>query len=238
MKQIMTILVVALFFMACQTEDQPQIVVKPTGKIAFHTNAVGLLFSDSTRIEVYVDSAFIGSLTGDCQAVGLVDTLSSDSVLVIERPAGTYEYVAKTVHSDSLVWRGTITLTGDTLQIAHLDVMDVADELLKTRIRLIGIWTRYEYPNRTVEFAKNDSVYERYRSIKDSTQSSVVSGTYHVLTPDSIETFRPYRVVHMKHKIVFNGNDSLVIMRFVFTTVAVPYPANMQTAYLVRKNDL
>ncbi|NLE31490.1 MAG: hypothetical protein GX619_00475 [Bacteroidales bacterium] len=232
----MTILVVALFFMACQTEDQPQIVVKPTGKIAFHTNAVGLLFSDSTRIEVYVDSAFIGTLTGDCHTIGLADTLSSDSVLVIDRPAGTYEYVAITFHSDSLVWRGTITLTSDTLQATYLDVMDVADELLKTRIRLVGVWTRIEFPYRSVEFTKNDFVYEVSTSTKYPPY--VVAGTYHVLTPDSIETFRPYRVVHMKHKIVFNGNDSLVIMRFVFTTVAVPYPANMQTAYLVRKNDL
>jgi hypothetical protein len=233
MKQIMTILVVALFFIACQTEDQPQIVVKPTGKIAFHTNAVGLLFSDSTRIEVYVDSAFIGSLTGDCQAVGLVDTLSSDSVLVIDRPAGTYEYVAKTFHSDSLVWRGTITLTSDSLQIVHLDVMDVADELLKTRIRLIGNWMHTNSSERSVEFAKNDSVYERFISTKYL--SSVVSGTYHVLTPDSIETYRPYKVVHMKHTIEFLGNDTLIISRFIYTTAAVPYPANMRNAYLVRK---
>ncbi len=229
----MTILVVALFFIACQTEDQPQIVVKPTGKIAFHTNAVGLLFSDSTRIEVYVDSAFIGSLTGDCQAVGLVDTLSSDSVLVIDRPAGTYEYVAKTFHSDSLVWRGTITLTSDSLQIVHLDVMDVADELLKTRIRLIGNWMHTNSSERSVEFAKNDSVYERFISTKYL--SSVVSGTYHVLTPDSIETYRPYKVVHMKHTIEFLGNDTLIISRFIYTTAAVPYPANMRNAYLVRK---
>jgi len=226
-----------LFFIACQTEDQPPVVVeKPPGRIVFHTNAVGLLFSDSTRIDVFIDSVFVGSLTGDCQAVELADTLSSDSVLVIDRPAGTYEYVAITFHSDSLVWRGTITLTSDTLQATYLDVMDVADELLKTRIRLVGVWTRIEFPYRSVEFTKNDFVYEVSTSTKYPPY--VVAGTYHVLTPDSIETFRPYRVVHMKHKIVFNGNDSLVIMRFVFTTVAVPYPANMQTAYLVRKNDL
>jgi len=233
MKQIMTILVVALFFMACQTEDQPQIVVKPTGKIAFHTNAVGLLFSDSTRIEVYVDSAFIGTLTGDCHTIGLADTLSSDSVLVIDRPAGTYEYVAKTFHCDSLVWRGTITLTSDSLQIVHLDVMDVADELLKTRIRLIGNWMHTNSSERSVEFAKNDSVYERFISTKYP--SSVVSGTYHVLTPDSIETYRPYKVVHMKHTIEFLGNDTLIISRFIYTTAAVPYPANMRNVYLVRK---
>jgi hypothetical protein len=234
MKPILFFPLFTLFFIACQTEDQPPVVVKkPPGRIVFHTNAVGLLFSDSTRIDVSIDSVFVGSLAGDCQAIELVDTFSSDSVLVIERPAGTYEYVAKTFHSDSLVWRGTITLTSDSLQIAHLDVMDVADELLKTRIRLIGNWMHTNSSESSVEFAKNDSVYERFISTKYP--SSVVSGTYHVLTPDSIETYRPYKVVHMKHTIEFLGNDTLIISRFIYTTAAVPYPANMRNAYLVRK---
>lgn len=222
-------------FSTCDDPVTPPLPEVQNGKIAFYTNAHDYLKSDSVKVLIYLDSIPIGVLS----ASGLGDSLDckseSDSVLLIERPVGTYKYYAKTEDTDSIVWSGTVNVVKDSLSIVGLDVMDVVDELTKVKFKLIGIWKDYYTPtNSYVSFFRNDSVYETINGRLDS------YGSYKLVTKDTLEVDRPtpnprYYQRITRHNIVFVGNDTLSIKYFTRVTVGViPYTHR----YLVRiKND-
>jgi len=220
-------------FSTCDDPVTPPLPEVQNGKIAFYTNAHDYLKSDSVKVHIYLDSIPIGVLS----ASGFGDSLDckseSDSVLLIERPVGSYKYYATTEDTDSIVWSGTVNVVKDSLSKVSLDVMDVVDELTKVKFKLVGVWDDYTLePLNKVKFTKNDSVFEFLGA-------SVSSGSFKVISKDTIEVDRPTpnprRPRISRHNIVFTGNDTLFIKYFTRVTVGViPYTHR----YLVRiKND-
>lgn len=209
-------------FIACDDPVTPPLPEVQNGKIAFYTNAHDYLKSDSVKVLIYLDSIPIGVLS----ASGLGDSLDckseSDSVLLIERPVGSYKYYATIEDEDSIKWSGTVNVVKDSLSKVSLDVMDVVDELTKVKFKLIGIWDEYTIePLNKVIFTKKDSVFELI-------SHQVYSGYFKVISKDTIEVDRPTpnprRPRISKHEIIFTGNDTLLIKYFTRVTVGViPY---------------
>jgi hypothetical protein len=240
MKSLKVSLIILLLgvFMAimdscCNTETPP--IVENKGMIAFYTNAHDLLPDDSVKVSVYLDSVLVGQLVKSGIGDSMDFNANTDSLLLIEKKVGSYSYFAKSNSVNPIMWQGTVKVVKDSLAQIPLNAMDVVDELTKVKFRLIGAWKDYTSEAQKVIFTRKDSVFEMAYKILLS------SGSFKVITKDSIEVDRPTsnpkkfpRIT--KHNIIFSGNDSLKIKLFARnTTEVIPY----YTRHLVRltKNE-
>lgn len=213
--------ILTLILSSCDNPEIPPVIIEEEkGKVAFYTNAHDYLSCDPSLVCIYMDSVLVGTL----KKSGLGDSLDSsgnnDSLLIIEKPVGTYEYTAKVDCVDSIEWKGTIEVLKDTTIQIPLNVMDVVDELTKVKFSLIGTWKIYpgsEWLN--VIFSRKDTVLE----IEFGSLSS--AGSFKVISKDSIEANRPTvdplrhpRIT--KHKIIFTGKDTLLLKYFSRNTAS------------------
>lgn len=220
---------------SCCNTETPPIIEEIKGKIAFYTNAHDLLSDDTVKVSLYLDSVFVGQLVKSGIGDSMDFNLKTDSLFLIEKPVGSYNYVAKTNSDNPLVWKGTVNVFKDSLVKISLNAMDVVDELTKVKFRMIGAWKDYSIEAlQRVIFTRKDTVFEMIYERK------FLSGSYKIVSKDSIEVDRPTlnpknhpRIT--RHKIIFTGNDTLLIKFFTRITTGV-YPYNSR--YLVRiKND-
>jgi hypothetical protein len=237
MKSIKVSLITLLLgvFMAtigsCRNTENPPIVEENKGMVAFYTNAHDLLSSDSVKVSVYLDSVLVGQLVKSGIGDSMDFKVNTDSLLLIEKKVGSYAYFAKTNSVNPIIWQGTVKVIKDSLVQIPLNAMDVVDELTKVKFRLIGAWKDY-----SIE-ALQKVIFTRKDTVLEITYDRLLSaGSFKVISKDSIEVNRPTldpkrhpRIT--RHKIIFTGNDTLLIKFFTRVTTGVP-PYNFR--YLVR----
>jgi len=127
-----------LGIIACTKNEPTPEEAKIKGKIAFYTNAQILMDSDSLKVNIYLDSVLIGSITNSCFNLDKKEFNLSDSILLIEKPVGTYTYYAKTNYKNSILWSGSITVSKDSIQKIFIDAWKYASEMKKVYFKYMG----------------------------------------------------------------------------------------------------
>jgi hypothetical protein len=96
-----------------------------TGKVAFYTNAQTVLNCGSFDVEIYVNNSLIGTIeepylpldeTPEC------NSNTSETLLVIEKPEGDYEFTARLTCSETLKYMGDFKVKKDSCSLVYIDL--------------------------------------------------------------------------------------------------------------------
>lgn len=96
-----------------------------TSKVTFYTNAQAVLNCGSFDVEIYIDNSLEGIIkepylplddTPEC------NSNNSETLLVIEKPEGEYEFTARLTCSETLKYLGEFRVKNDSCSLVYIDL--------------------------------------------------------------------------------------------------------------------
>ena len=117
-----------LLLLSCEIEKN-----NISGKVTFYTNAQAVLNCGPFDEEIYMDSSLIGNLketylpfddTPECNST------SSETLLVIAKPEGDYEFTARLTCSETLKYPGDFSVKKDSCTLVYIYLTYRLDSLL------------------------------------------------------------------------------------------------------------
>ena len=96
-----------------------------TNNVIFYTNAQAVLNCGLFDVEIYMDSSLVGVIkeplvpldsTPDCNST------NSETILVIDKPEGEYEFTARLTCSETLKYLGTFIVNMDSCSLVYVDL--------------------------------------------------------------------------------------------------------------------
>ncbi len=96
-----------------------------TGKVTFYTNAQAVLNCGSFDVEIYIDNSMEGTIKEPYPPLDDApecNSKSSETLLVIEKPEGDYEFTARLTCSETLKYMGEFRVKKDSCSLVYIDL--------------------------------------------------------------------------------------------------------------------
>lgn len=115
---LLSILILVGFLISCDKENN-------TGKVTFYTNAQAVLNCGPFDVEIYIDNSLEGIIkepylplneTPEC------NSSNSETLLVIEKPEGDYEFTARLTCSETLKYIGDFKVKNDSCTLVYINL--------------------------------------------------------------------------------------------------------------------
>ena len=115
---LLSILLSVGFLISCDKENN-------TGKVTFYTNAQAVLNCGPFDVEIYIDNSLEGIIkepylplneTPEC------NSSNSETLLVIEKPEGDYEFTARLTCSETLKYIGDFKVKNDSCTLVYINL--------------------------------------------------------------------------------------------------------------------
>ena len=115
---LLSILILVGFLISCDKENN-------TGKVTFYTNAQAILNCGPFDVEIYIDNSLEGIIkepylplneTPEC------NSSNSETLLVIEKPEGDYEFTARLTCSETLKYIGDFKVKNDSCTLVYINL--------------------------------------------------------------------------------------------------------------------
>ena len=121
MKKIIIIpILLILLFTSCEKDKNEN-----SGKVTFYTNAQAVLNCGPFDVDIYINNSLIGTIkepylplddTPEC------NSNSSETLLVIEKSEGDYEFTARLTCSETLKYMGDFKVKKDSCSLVYIDL--------------------------------------------------------------------------------------------------------------------
>lgn len=103
----------------------PNELTESRSKVLFYTNAHKVLNCGNFNVNIYVDSAFIGTLSKPVLTITSFEDRTTDSTLLVDLKPKNVNYHAIADCGDYGIWAGNISLKKDSCYTIFLDANDL-----------------------------------------------------------------------------------------------------------------
>ena len=96
-----------------------------TGKVTFYTNAQVILNCGPFDVEIYIDNSLEGMIEEPFLPLGeapACDNHTRETLLVLEKPEGNYEFTARLTCSETLKYLGEFNVKRDSCSLIYIDL--------------------------------------------------------------------------------------------------------------------
>jgi hypothetical protein len=116
----LSLLTIVIFLKGCDKENDEN-----TGRVTFYTNAQAVMNCGSFDVEIYIDNSLEGIIkkpnlpldnTPEC------NSKNSETLLVIYKPEGNYEFTARLTCSETLKYMGEFKVKKDSCSLVYIDL--------------------------------------------------------------------------------------------------------------------
>ncbi len=121
MKKILIIsILIVVALISCDKENDEN-----HGKVTFYTNAQAVLNCGSFDVEIYIDNSLEGVIKEPYLPLDNApecNSKNSETLLVIDKPEGDYEFTARLTCSETLKYMGEFRVKNDSCSLVYIDL--------------------------------------------------------------------------------------------------------------------